>query len=119
MDQLLQEVSLEYPEYAEYYEETLDTAYFSENLIKLEIYFQELNVQKLEQRRATTFVELLSSIGLLVLLCHLVFFMKRLTPLFPIGGSLGLFLGFSMLTILEFFELGIVSMVKCARNGGV
>jgi hypothetical protein len=58
-------------------------------MLRLKIFYEHLNVEVYETSRAMTFVQLLCSLG----------------------GNLGLFLGFSVVTILEFLEYVSVLLV--------
>ncbi|KAJ8018917.1 Acid-sensing ion channel 2 [Holothuria leucospilota] len=63
---------------------SLDSTKFSrENLVRLQVYFEELNYELIEQVPAHTVAEVLSNLG----------------------GTLGLYIGFSVLTIFEFVIL--------------
>ncbi|XP_074650928.1 bile acid-sensitive ion channel-like [Tubulanus polymorphus] len=60
----------------------LDAAYIKSNVAALRIFFEELSYEKIEQQVAVTFGDLLGDIG----------------------GQMGLFLGISLMTTLEFLE---------------
>ena len=72
--------------------------HFSNNFIQVDIFYEELSYQRIEQNRAFEFLSLLSEIG----------------------GFLGLLLGASVLTVCELVDfITIMSVNKIAKKGNV
>ncbi|XP_013410212.1 acid-sensing ion channel 2-like [Lingula anatina] len=68
--------------------------YVQDNLLALDVYYEELNLESMEQKKAVEESGLLSDIG----------------------GQLGLFMGFSALTFIEFFEYIILKFRRLTRR---
>ncbi|XP_013396196.1 acid-sensing ion channel 1B-like [Lingula anatina] len=68
--------------------------YIKDNIVALDIYYEELNLETMEQKKAVEESGLLSDIG----------------------GQLGLFMGFSALTFLEFFEYIILKFRRITQR---
>ncbi|XP_041453459.1 acid-sensing ion channel 1C-like isoform X1 [Lytechinus variegatus] len=69
--------------YQREYNVSLSSDYFSENMLFINLFFKELSIEKITQQKAYTFFSLLCDIG----------------------GSMGLWLGGSILTFFELFDL--------------
>ncbi|CAH1266913.1 ASIC5, partial [Branchiostoma lanceolatum] len=68
-----------------------------ENIVLLDVYYQQLNLQTVQQRRAISTNDLLGDLG----------------------GQLGLFLGASVITIIEFLEFLVKKGTSCCRHNQV
>ncbi len=91
-----------------------------ERVIQLKIYFKELTITKVSEIEKTTLVDLLATIGnfeqnvtylLQLFLKHEIDFK---------GGHLGLFIGMSVLSFVEFFELALsLLIILCNKRDKV
>ncbi|KAI5607563.1 acid-sensing ion channel 1B, partial [Silurus asotus] len=70
--------------------------YISDNILVLDIFFEALNYETIEQKKA---YELPGLLGKLFFLLRLILWIAS-----DIGGQMGLFIGASILTILELFD---------------
>ena len=78
--------------YAQRYNRTID--YVKENFVKINIFFKEMNYESIDQVPGYGFSSLLADIG----------------------GNMGLFIGASVLTVIELFDFVYEIMkVKCGR----
>ena len=84
-EKLITYLSGQFRQPASYYS-FIDNNYFSSNYLQFNVYYQRLNYELYQEQAAVTSVDLLSSIG----------------------GNAGLFLGFSLLTFMEFVEYFVV-----------
>ncbi|POI22454.1 hypothetical protein CIB84_013797, partial [Bambusicola thoracicus] len=82
--------------------------YISENILVLDIFFEALNYETIEQKKA---YEVAALLGKEVSGCELGVFMGQADATSDIGGQMGLFIGASILTILELFDY-IYELIK-------
>lgn len=85
----------EFDEYGEIAGYEIDETELGLNLVKIQLYFDSLNVKVFEESKTLTFEQLLSGIA----------------------GLLGLFLGFSIQTFGEYIEFFIITPLKRNSKG--
>ncbi|CAH1254342.1 ASIC5 [Branchiostoma lanceolatum] len=75
-------------------ENNVDMAYMQSNWVSIDVFYEELNFEQITQKKAMTPGDLLSGLG----------------------GQLGLFVGASVITIMEFLEYLLKRLTYCCRK---